>query len=133
MPAILAIELVVVFAGFRGPGTDAALGAAYLEQAGLLFRECDLPIEAVAAEIAEAPAAVAIGLQRIEHLARVVLGMRSREHDGIVLQRLVAVVVQLPVGEDIELVALRFQPGQQVVIGRVMAQSRGTQLSRADR
>ena len=36
--------------------------------------------------------------------------------------------MQFPVGEHVEFVALRLQPGQQVVIGRVMTQTRRAQL-----
>src|SRR6185503_11874446 len=97
-PAIFTIKLIVVLTDFRSPGANAALGASNLEQSGLLLRECNLPIETVTTKIAQAATAVAIGLERIEHLARVILGVRSREHDRIVLQSTVTVVMKFPVG-----------------------------------
>src|SRR5690606_25218672 len=109
--AILAVELVVVLADLGRPGADAALGAADLDEARLLLRQRDLPVEAVAAEIAEAPAVIAIGLERIQHLARVILRVRAGHYHAVGFQEVVALVVQLPVGDEVVVVALGLEPG----------------------
>ena len=54
--------------------------------------------------------------------------MRPCQYDVIFLQRTMAVMMQLPVGQHIKFVALRLQPGQQVVIGGVVTQTRRTQV-----
>src|SRR5215510_1536861 len=77
-PAIFAVELVIVFARLGSPGSDASLGAAYLDDPGQRLCQGDLPVEAVAAEIAEASAAVAVSLECIEHCPSMVLGVGSR-------------------------------------------------------
>ena len=51
--AILAVELVVVFAGFSLPSADAALGAAQFDDVRKFGHAGDAPVEAVAAEIGE--------------------------------------------------------------------------------
>src|SRR5262245_676784 len=53
-PAIFAVELVIVFARLGSPGSDASPGAAYLDDHGHRFCQGDLPVAAVAAEIADA-------------------------------------------------------------------------------
>ena len=84
--AVFAVEGVVVFAGLGRPGADATLPAPDLDRAGHLLVPRDLPVEAVAAEVDETPATVAIGLQRIEHGAGVILRMRPRHHCPIGLR-----------------------------------------------
>src|SRR5690606_16814507 len=126
--AVLTVELVVVLADLGGPGADAALGAADLDEARLLLRERDFPVEPVAAEIAEAPAAIAVGFERIQHLARVILRVRTGHHHAVGLQELVALVVQLPVCDDVVAVALGLEPRDEVRVGRVMPQAGAANL-----
>src|SRR5262249_13653505 len=83
--AVLAGRRVVVLAGTLGPGAHAALGAAPLDQAGRRLRIGDAPVEAVAAEIHQAPAAVEIGLQRVEHLHGIVFRVAAGHHHAVVL------------------------------------------------
>ena len=52
LAAHLAVDGVVVFAGFGGPGADAALGATQLDQMRRSLVAGHAPVEAVAAEIA---------------------------------------------------------------------------------
>ena len=80
----------------------------------------DAPVEAVAAEIAQPAALPRIGGQRIERAERVVFRMRSGQHRAIRRDQRDAFVVQVLVGDDIEVEALLLQPGQQMQVRRIV-------------
>ena len=127
-PAVLAVELVVVLPGLRRPRANAAFAAADLDDAALLGREGDLPVKPVAAEVAQPPAAVAVGFERIQGLSGVVLGMRARRDHPVVLQHLDAFVVQLQIGDDVVVVPLRLEPCGEVGVGGEVAHARAAEL-----
>ena len=126
--AVLRIELVVVLARLGRPGADAALAAADLDHAVARRVERDLPVEAVAAQVDQLAAGVTVGLQRIQHLRRVVLGVGAGHHGLVVRQQRRALVVQFVVGDQVERMAHVGQPQQQVAVGRVVAQARAADV-----
>ena len=77
----------------------------------------DAPVEAVGAEIHQAPAAVGEVLQRVQHFQAVVLRMRARHDAAIRLQAIDPFVVQVLVGDDVAVEALGRQPVGDVGIG----------------
>ena len=79
--------------------------------------ERDPPVEAVAAEVDEAPAAVAIGLQGIEGFGGMVFRVARGQDRAVSGKRLDAFAVDLVIGHQVERAALIFEPGQQVQIG----------------
>ena len=100
-----------------------ALGAAQFDHVRALAVARDAPIEAVAAEIDQPPAAAGVGGERIERARRVVFGMRAGQHGAVRRQQFGALVVEVLVGEDVERQVLRVEPRQQVRIGRVVPQA----------
>ena len=119
----MAVELVVVFAGFGLPGADAALGAAQLDDVGKLGHAGDAPVESVAAEIGELAPGVGVVLQRVQRAKRVVFGVRAGEHGAVGREQGVALVVEVFIGDDVEGDALGFEPGEQMRVGGVVPQA----------
>ncbi len=66
--------------------------------------------------------------QRIDRAERVVLRMRSGQHRAVWCDQPDALVVQVFVGHDVEVEALRLQPGQQMQVGRIVPHSRPTRI-----
>ena len=123
-PAVGAVEGLPVLAGLGRPGADAGLGAADLDRRGVLRVQRHPPVEAVAAEVEEVPAAASVARERVERLARVVLGVRAGRHRPVGGEAGDAFLVQLAIGDDVVGDALRVQPGDQVAVGLEVAQAR---------
>src|SRR5580693_7625625 len=121
--AILAVELVVVFAGFGLPGADAAFGAAHFDDVGKFGHAGDAPVEAVAAEIGEFAPGVGVVLQRVQRAERVIFGVRAGEHGAVGREQSGALVVEVFIGDDVEGDAFGFEPGEQMRVGGVVPQA----------
>ena len=82
-PPIATIEGVVALSGQGFPKADAAFGAAQLEGPGAAAMRRDAPVEAVAAEVDEAPAGREVTRDGVQRLMRVVFGMLPGQHHGV--------------------------------------------------
>ena len=121
-PAIGAIGLVIILAWLGGPGANAALGPAQFKHTGQIGGLGDAPVKAIAAQIHHAPAAARISIERIKRLRRVIFWVRSRHHHLVIGEQCGAFFVQIVIRDHIERHAARFQPGQDMRIGGVVAQ-----------
>ena len=99
--AVGAIKRIVVFAWLCGPGANACFSSADFDGAMLLAAQRRLPIEAIAADISERAAGIAIVLEGIECSARVILRMTARGHTPIALIGGDASIIQLLISDDV--------------------------------
>ena len=83
--------------------------------AGMIRR---YPIEAVAAKIHQPAARGEIILHPVEHSGGVVLGMSTGEHDLVRAKESGAFAMEVLVGDDVVVEAARFEPIDQMQIGR---------------
>ena len=74
------------------------------------------PVKTIAAEIQKLAAAVAIILQRIQRLGRVVFGVAASGQCLVPLDRLDPVIVEFLIGDDIIGKTLIVQPGPEMTI-----------------
>ena len=82
-----------------------AVSLAHLDDVLALGVVVDHPVKAVGAHVHEPSAALDVGVHRVEHLLGVVLGVRAGEHDPVGPDRVGALVMEVLVGDDVELVA----------------------------
>ena len=84
----------------------------------------DPPVEAVAAEIDEASAGLAVVLQRVQRALRVIFRVAAGDDDLIAGDRRDALVVEILVRDEVEFITLPMQPGDEVGVGRKMPEPR---------
>ena len=99
--AIATTECVIAFARHGFPDTNATFGAAYFQRVGLMLGRFRAPVEAVAAEIHQPPAAAEEILERLHHALGVVLRMLCGDDDTIGRQRGDALGMQVVIGDDV--------------------------------
>ena len=115
-PSYLPGSAVVELSGVGLPCLGASRSSD-LDHVGAVRREGRDPVESVAAQIHQPAAVGEVGLQRVQHLARPVLGMAPGDQHRVPAQEVGALEVEVLVGNDVELVALLLHPVQQVQIG----------------
>ena len=113
--ARLSGEAVVVLAG-RALPVLGAVAPTHLDVAACRVHRRH-PVEAVAAHVHQPAAVVQVGAQTVEHLDRVVLGVRGRQHDLVGRQGRRAFEVQILVGDEVDLELLRVEPVDEVGVG----------------
>jgi len=77
-----------------------------------------------ASEARETPAAIEPALHRVPHRGRVIFGMRPGQHDRVIGEKLVAVLVQVLVGDHVIVDALAVEPVKQMRVGIVLVERR---------
>ena len=92
---------MVALAGQRLPHADPALGSADFQRIRHILRRLGAPVEAVAAEIHQAPALAEIILERLHHAFGMVLRMLRGDDDAIGRQRGNTLGVQVMIGDDV--------------------------------
>ncbi len=115
--ARLAGEGEMHLGGIGLPGARAGLAAAHLDDAGQAVVEGGAPVEAVAAEIHQPPAPGEIGIEGIEHGARVIFGMAAGDDRAIGREQRQPLAVDVLVGDDVVALADGVQPIGDVEIG----------------
>ena len=86
--------------------------------------EGNAPVPAIAAHIHETAATIHPCLHRIPHGRRVIFGMRAGHDDAIVAQQLIAVIMQILIGDEIVVDALVIEPVIEVGVGIVLIECR---------
>ncbi len=115
--AVLAGEAMVVLAGFGHPCTDTILVPAYFHYARLALVIGDAPVPGVGTHVHETAAAFLESIQRVPHFLRPVLVVgRGHEHP-IGRDGLVALVIQVLVGDAVVRESALLQPIDDVCVG----------------
>ena len=108
----LAREAVIVLARRALPVLGAVAPPHLDVPAGRIHRRD--PVEAVATEVHQTAAAIQIRAQPVQHLERVVLGMRRRHDDLVRRERRGAFEVQVLVGVEVDVEPLDLEPVDQM-------------------
>src|ERR1041385_61922 len=101
---------MIALAGWQLEAARAGLAAAHLDDARQVVMGRDTPVEAVAAEIHQPPAAGEIGVERIQHARRMILRMAPGDDAAVIIEESKAFLVDPIVGDDVELLLDRMQP-----------------------
>ncbi len=106
----------------RRPCPRSVDTSAHLRQVGPIGIDRCHPVEAVAAQVQQASAALQIGLECDEHWPRTVFGMRAGHYDAVATEQIDALRVQIVISQCIPCVAA---PVQEVGDVQVCAESLG--------